>query len=234
MNQSLLIVEDDESTAEFLADNLIADGFGVAVATGTAEGIRQIEVRHPALVLLDLKLEDGNGLELLDRVRTSDGMASRIDPSLPVIVISGRGADSDKVRSFARGADDHVQKPLSYDELLGRIRAVLRRAEGRPQRGVVRVASLSLDPVTRTVVLDGRQVPLSVVEFSLLQRMVHDPDRVFTKNELLRDVWGFQSVGRTRTVDAHACRLRRKLESDSPRKWIVNVRGVGYKLTDPV
>lgn len=232
MNQSLLIVEDDEPTAKFLADNLTADGFGVAVATGAGEGIRQIEVRHPALVLLDLALDDGNGLQLLDRVRAADGMASRIDPDLPVIVISGRGSDSDRVRSFMRGADDHVVKPLSYSELLGRIRAVLRRAEGRPQRGVVRVAGLTLDPVTRAVALDGKPVHLSVKEFSLLQRLADEPERVYSKNELLRDVWGYLSMGRTRTVDAHACRLRRKLQAASSRKWIVNVRGVGYRLTE--
>lgn len=119
MNKSLLIVEDDESTAEFLAENLKADGFGVAVASGAGEGIRQIEVRHPSLVLLDLTLDDGNGLALLDRVRSADGLASRIDPELPVIVISGRGTDADRVRSFDRGADDHVVKPLAYSELLG-------------------------------------------------------------------------------------------------------------------
>lgn len=232
MNQSLLIVEDDESTAKFLADNLSADGFGVAVASGAGEGFRQIEVRHPALVLLDLSLDDGNGLQLLDRVRAADGMASRIDPDLPVIVISGRGSDSDRIRSFTRGADDHVVKPLSYSELLGRIRAVLRRAEGRPQRGVVRVAGLTLDPVTRAVALDGKPVHLSVKEFSLLQRLADEPERVYSKNELLRDVWGYLSVGRTRTVDAHACRLRRKLELESSRSWIVNIRGVGYKLTE--
>jgi len=129
MNQTLLIVEDDESTAEYLADNLLADGYRVAVASGAAEGVRQIEVRHPALVLLDLGLDDGSGLILLDRVRSADGMTSRIDPDLPVIVISGRGSESDRIRSFARGADDHVPKPLAYGELLGRIRAVLRRAE---------------------------------------------------------------------------------------------------------
>lgn len=99
---------------------------------------------------------------------------------------------------------------------------------------MIRIAGLSLDPVTRTVVLDGTPIELSVVEFSLLHRLAKDPDRVFTKNELLRDVWGYRSVGKTRTVDAHACRLRRKLETDSPRKWIVNVRGVGYRLTDPI
>jgi DNA-binding response OmpR family regulator len=111
MNQTLLIVEDDERTAEYLADNLLADGYRVAVASGAAEGIRQIEVRHPSLVLLDLGLDDGSGLVLLDRVRSADEMTSKIDPDLPVIVISGRGSESDRVRSFGRGADDHVAKP---------------------------------------------------------------------------------------------------------------------------
>ena len=118
MNQSLLIVEDDEATRSFLADNLAADGYAVAAAAGAAEGIRQIEVRHPALVLLDLGLEEGHGLELLDRVRAADGMGSRIDPELPVIVITGRSGDADRVRGFARGADDFVVKPFLYQELL--------------------------------------------------------------------------------------------------------------------
>lgn len=234
MSQALLIVEDDEPTAAFLADNLSADGFRVAVAGGVAEGLRQLEVRDPALVLLDLGLADGNGLELLDRVRAADGMASRIDPQVPVIVISGRGDVCDRERSFNRGADDHVQKPVAYGELLGRIRAVLRRAEGRPQRGVVRVLGLTLDPVTRAVALDGKPVHLSVKEFALLHRLAEEPLRVFTKDELLREVWGYLSIGKTRTVDAHACRLRRKLEAASSRTWVINVRGVGYRLTDPL
>src|SRR5215218_2210101 len=234
MNQSILLVEDDESTAAFLTDNLVADGFGVAVATGAAESIRQIEVRHPALVLLDLTLDDGHGLDVLDRVRASDGMASRIDPELPVIVVSGRGADADRVRSFERGADDHIVKPVVYSELLGRIRAVLRRAECRPQRGVLRVAGLTIDPVTRTVLLNDQPVHLSVKEFALLQRLADEPERVYSKNDLLRDVWGYLSIGKTRTVDAHACRLRKKLQAISDRRWVVNVRGVGYRLTDPL
>jgi DNA-binding response OmpR family regulator len=235
MNQSLLIVEDDESTAAFLTDNLVADGYRVAVASGAAEGIRQIEVRQPTLVLLDLTLDDGSGLALLDRVRSSDGMTSRVDPDLPVIVISGRGGHADRVRSFDRGADDHVQKPLFYGELLGRIRAVLRRTQSRRRSGVVRYGGLSLDPVTRAVCLEGVPVRVSGMEFALLQRLAAEPERVYTKNELLRDVWGYQALGKTRTVDAHACRLRRKLDVvASERRWVVNVRGIGYRLTDPV
>ena len=227
------MVEDDEPTAAFLADNLIADGFRVSVAGGAAEGLRAIEVRGPNLVVLDLLLEDGNGLELLDRVRGSDGLASRIDPDLPVIVVSGRSGEADRVRGFARGADDYVVKPFLYSELLARIRSVLRRSGARRRRGLIRVGELTLDPATRAVRLGGRPVQLSAKEFALLQALAEDPARVYGKNELLRDVWGYLSIGNTRTLDAHACRLRKKLAA-SPRPWVVNVRGVGYKLTEAV
>jgi len=228
---SVLVVEDDEATAGFVADNLAADGFRVAVAGGVGEGLRAIEVRRPSLVVLDLLLEDGNGLELLDRVRTADGLATRIDPQLPVIVLTGRTGDSDRVRAFGRGADDYVPKPFLYEELLGRIRAVLRRARGRSRRGAVQVGELALDPVTRVVRLGERSLHLSAKEFALLHALSEEPTRVYTKQELLRDVWGFKSMGKTRTLDAHACRLRKKLRPSS-RTWIVNVRGVGYKLTE--
>jgi DNA-binding response OmpR family regulator len=110
----ILVVEDDELTRSFLLDNLAADGFRVAGAGGVGEGLRAIEVRQPALVVLDLALEDSSGLTLLDRLRSADGLASRLDPELPVIVLSGRSGDADRVRSFARGADDHVCKPSRY------------------------------------------------------------------------------------------------------------------------
>jgi DNA-binding response OmpR family regulator len=231
MERSLLIVEDDEATATYLADNLRADGYKVAVAEGAGEGYRALEVRHPALLLLDLALGDGHGLDLLDRIRTADGMASRIDPGLPVIVLTGRSGEADRVRGFERGADDYVVKPFFYGELLGRVRAVLRRAEARPRRGVIRVAELTLDPETRMVMLAGKRVHLSAKEFALLQRLADDPERVVSKNELLREVWGYASIGATRTVDAHACRLRKKLQP-SARQWVLNVRGVGYRLTE--
>jgi DNA-binding response OmpR family regulator len=229
--QHVLVVEDDERTAAFLADNLAADGYKVATASGAGEGLRAIEVRGPDLVLLDLLLEDGSGLELLDKVRGADGLASRIDPHLPVIVVTGRGGETDRVRSFSRGADDLVVKPFLYAELLARVRAVLRRTGGRPRRGVMRAGELTLDPVTRAVRLDGRALQLSAKEFALLQALAEEPVRVFTKHELLRDVWGYRSMGNTRTLDAHACRLRKKL-APSARPWIVCVRGVGYKLTE--
>ena len=230
---SLLVVEDDERTALYLADNLAADGFRVATASDAAEGLRAIEARRPDLVLLDLMLGGTSGLALLDRLRRADGSASRVDPELPVIVLSGRGSETDRVRGFARGADDYVVKPFSYGEVLARVRAVLRRCAARRQRGAVHVGDLSLDPVTRVVRVADERVELSPKEFALLQALVADPTRVVPKAELLRDVWGYRSMGATRTVDAHACRLRRKL-ARSARPFVVSVRGVGYRLTEPL
>jgi DNA-binding response OmpR family regulator len=227
----LLVVEDDELTRAFLLDNLAADGFRVAGASSVDEGLRAIEVRQPALVVLDLALEGASGLALLDRVRAADGLASRLDPALPVIVLSGRASDADRVRSFARGADDHLCKPFLYAELLARVHALLRRADGRRARGVLRAGELTIDPATRAVRLAGRRIELSAKEFALLHALAEDPTRVYGKQELLRDVWGYLAAGRTRTLDAHACRLRKKL-SPSSRPWVVNVRGVGYRLTE--
>ena len=112
------------------------------------------------------------------------------------------------------------------------MRAVLRRTKGRPQRGIMRVGGLTIDPLTRACRLDGQPVHLSAKEFALVQALAADPTRVFGKTELLRDVWGYLSIGNSRTLDAHACRVRKKLAASS-RPWLVNVRGVGYKLTEP-
>jgi DNA-binding response OmpR family regulator len=229
--QSLLLIEDDDALAAYLTENLLADGFRVWRSSGAAEGLRAVEHRQPDLVMLDLVLEGESGLAALDRVRSADGIASRIDPELPVIVLTGRGGEADRVRGLLRGADDYVVKPFSYAELLARVRAVLRRAGGRRARGVMRVGDLTIDPTTRTVRLGGERIDLTAKEFSLLQALAADPTRVHLKNELLRDVWGYLSIGTTRTLDAHACRLRRKLSS-SGRSFVQNVRGVGYRLTE--
>ena len=229
--RSVLVIEDDDATRAFLLDNLAADGFRVAGASGAGEGLRAIEVRQPSLVVLDLVLDEGSGLALLDRIRTSDGLSTRVDPDLPVVVLSGRAGDADRVRSFARGADDHLCKPFLYAELLARVRAVLRRADGRRVQGVMRVGDLTIDPATRAVRLAGLRVELSAKEFALLHRLAEEPTRVYRKHELLRDVWGYLSIGNTRTLDAHACRLRKKLRG-AGRPWVVNVRVVGYKLTE--
>jgi DNA-binding response OmpR family regulator len=232
-DETIMVVEDDDATREFLADNLKADSYGVVTASTGREAFNLLQIKDCDLLLLDVMLPDSSGYELCRRVRSSDGLAQRIDPDLPVIMLTARASEADRVRGFARGADDYVVKPFHYPELVARITAVLRRARGRREQGVLQVGELRIDPVSRHVTIEDQSVELSAKEFALLRKLAEEPTRVFTKEELLREVWGFQLMGSTRTLDSHASRLRRKLGS-SGRRWIVNVWGVGYRLTDKV
>jgi DNA-binding response OmpR family regulator len=228
---TILIVEDDPVLGTFLADNLAADGYEPVVAETCKDGLRELEFRRPELVVVDLGLPDGSGLDLIGRLRGADGLATRVDPMVPVIVLSGRSGELDRVRGFERGADDFVPKPFSYGELRLRVAAVLRRAERRPGLGRLTVGALEVDPAGREVLLRGRRVAVSQKEFALLRALAADPTRVMTKAELLRDVWGYRTLGTTRTLDSHACRLRTKLGVHGDR-FVVNVWGVGYRLID--
>ena len=232
-HETIMVVEDDDATREFLADNLKADSYGVVTASTGREAFNLLQMKECDLLLLDVMLPDASGYELCKRLRSADGLAQRIDPQLPVILVTGRTSEADRVRGFARGADDYVVKPFHYPELAARIGAVLRRAGARRDQGVLVVGELRIDPVSREVKVDDRPVELSAKEFALLRTLAEEPTRVFTKEELLRDVWGFKLMGSTRTLDSHASRLRRKL-GPSGRRWIVNVWGVGYRLTDRV
>jgi DNA-binding response OmpR family regulator len=192
-----------------------------------------MERKFPDLAIVDLGLPDLSGLELLERVRSADGVATRIDPHTPLVVLSGRTDELDRVRGFERGADDYVCKPFSYPELRGRVAALLRRAQRRKGLGRLRVGDLEIDPPAREVLLRGERLSLSQKEFALLRLLATEPTRVFTKEELLRTVWGFRSMGTTRTLDSHACRLRAKLGAQGDH-FVLNVWGVGYRLVDGV
>ncbi len=228
---AILIVEDHRATRTFLADNLAADGYEPLEADTAHDALRLMATKSPDLAIIDLGLPDRDGLDLLREVRTTDAAGSRLDPGLPVIILTGRTGELDRVRGFDRGTDDYVVKPFSYAELRGRIGAVLARARRRPRSGRLRVGPLELDPLSRSVELDGKPIHLSKKEFALLRALAEDPTRAFTREELLRGVWGYQSLGRTRTLDSHASRLRRKL-SDAGGGFVVNVWGVGYRLID--
>ena len=227
----VLIVEDHTITRRFLADNLAADGFEPVEAGTAAEGLRLIAERQPELAVIDLGLPDRDGLELLREVRSSARQGGGLDSQLPVLILSGRGSELDRIRGFERGTDDYLVKPFSYAELRGRLDALLRRACARPRLGRMRVGALELDPMSREAWVDGKVVHLTNKEFALALRMATEPTRVFTRAELLSEVWGFQSAGATRTLDSHASRLRRKL-SLGTRRFVVNVWGVGYRLLD--
>ena len=231
MTPIILLVEDDPVLGTFLADNLSADGYEPVVAETLRDGLRELEFRRPDLAVIDLGLPDGSGLDLIEHVRAADGIVSRLDPAVPLIVLSARCGDLDRVRGFERGADDFVTKPFSYGELRLRIAAVLRRAQPRPGAGRLSIGALEVDLAARDVLLHGRRVELSQKEFALLRALAAEPTRVMTKAELLRDVWGYRTLGTTRTLDSHACRLRNKLGTHGDR-FVINVWGVGYRLVD--
>lgn len=228
---TILVVEDHRTTRTFLADNLSADGFEVVEADSLFDARHLLESSFPDLAIIDLGLPDGDGLELLERVRDADRIAGRLDPDLPLLVLSGRVSELDRLRGFSRGCDDYIVKPFSYYELSARVRALLRRTRRRPGTGRLRIGSLELDPLSRQVWLRGESVALSKKEYALLRALAAEPTRVFTREELLRGVWGFRAMGATRTLDSHAFRLRQKLNRAGDR-FVVNVWGVGYRLVD--
>jgi DNA-binding response OmpR family regulator len=227
---SVVVCEDDTVTLELLCDHLVADRFGVLPAPSASDALRLCRYNAPDLLLLDLTLPDASGLDVLREIREADGVDSRFDPMLPVIVLTGRGADDDRVRGLESGADDYLVKPFHYPELRARLAAVLRRGAEK-REGPVRAGEIVVDPAQWRVTVGEREVVLSKKEFSLLRVLASDPTRVFSKEELLEVVWGFKTLAKTRTLDSHASRLRRKLDPEHGR-YVVNCWGVGYRLVD--
>src|SRR3954447_4436694 len=187
--RTILLAEEDPALAGFLADNLIADGYRVLVADDKTAALELLEEQQPDLVLCDV---NGDTLQLIDAVRGCDGLASKIAPDTPLIVLSAHADELARVRYFDRGGDDVIAKPFSYPELRARVRALLRRSYEHPTRGRVRVGALTIDPASRRVQVAETPVELSNLELALLRTLAAEPTRVFTKAELLRDVWGFR------------------------------------------
>ena len=214
MSSALLLAEAEEATRSFLERHLAQDGFEV-VGAENGEALDLLERVCPDLVLIG----DPEGLELCRRLR-------ELDRDVPVILLGAQQSDPvDRVRAFDRGCDDYLDRPFHYDELVARIRAVLRRV-APPESERLTAAEIEIDRPTRRVTVAGRRVVLPSKEYELLLKLASDPHRVFTKDELLRDVWGFRAQARTRTLDSHASRLRRRLGGP----YVQNVWGVGYCL----
>ena len=225
---TVLLVENEGPVRSYLEQQLSDDGFEVVSADRGAQALDLAEEALPDLVLLDAVLADASGFELCSRLREGEP-GRRWNRDVPVIMVSARADPVDRVRGFARGCDDYVVKPFVYDELVARMRAVLRRANG-PRHPRLSVRDLEIDLAARIVTVAGAAVQLSAKEYELLVALAEDPERVFKKEELLRNVWGFRSLGRTRTLDSHASRLRRKLNRSADTAYVLNVWGVGYRL----
>ena len=226
MSARILVVEDEEALTTLLRYNLDAEGYDVETVGRGDDADTRLKERVPDLIVLDWMLPGLSGIELCRRLR-----ARPETRQLPIIMLTARGEESERVRGLATGADDYIVKPFSYFELSARVRALLRRTRRRPGTGRLRIGSLELDPMSRQVWVRGEPVALSKKEYALLRALAGDPTRVFTREELLRGVWGFRAMGTTRTLDSHAFRLRQKLNRAGDR-FVVNVWGVGYRLVD--
>jgi len=228
----ILVVEDERDVAELLRYNLARDGYDVVVAATGSDAVKQAHEVHPDVVLLDIMVPQLNGWEICRRLKQDAETRA-----IPVIMVTGRVEEGDKVLGFEVGADDYVTKPFSPRELLARIRAVARRgrfdAPGRKTQ--LKVGDLEIDRQRFEVRMKGRAITLTPKEFELRALLANAPGRVFGRDELLDAVWGRDGFVEPRTVDVHMARLRRKFTAARvPASGVETVRGVGYRFRDPL
>jgi two-component system, OmpR family, response regulator ResD len=226
-NERILIVEDEATVAEVVARYLARDGYKVRRVADGAHAIAAVDDFHPDLVILDIMLPHRSGMEICRELRAGG--------NTPIIMLTARDEETDKILGLGFGADDYVTKPFSPRELVARVKAVLRRAAGAPAEGavreVIRAGDVEIDTATRRVTRGGVAIDLTAKEFDLLAHMAAHPGRVYTREHLLRDVWGYDYFGDDSTVTVHVRRLREKLEPDPARpRYVTTVWGVGYRF----
>ncbi len=229
MARSILIVEDEPTLRETLAESLEAEGFEVAQAGDGRRALERFRADKPDLILLDLMLPELSGLEVARLIRAE----SRV----PIIMLTARDSEIDKVVGLELGADDYVTKPFSMRELSARLRAVLRRTELVPEPNIpslVDLGRVQVDLAGHRILRDGDELPVKPKVFELLTFLLRHPGQVITRDQLLEQVWGYDYAGETRTVDVHVHWLRAVIEADSSRPALLKtVRGVGYVLRRP-
>lgn len=224
---TILVVDDDEAVRRFLRTVLAGQGHTVIEAGTVAAALGQLKLLRPDVILLDLGLPDGDGLRVLGSL--PDG-----EPRVPVIVLSARGQEGDKVIALDSGADDYLTKPFGAGELMARIRAVLRR-RGMPDDAsdVIEVGPIRIDQPRHEVSIEGAPVHLTPIEFKLLVELARNAGRVVTHRQLLRDVWGPNAQETSHYLRVHVAALRRKIERNPAQpQWLVTEAGVGYRLRD--
>ena len=224
----ILIVEDEPDMVLGLKDNFEFEGYEVITAPDGAAGLERARAQKPDLVILDIMLPKLSGLEVCKTLR-SEGIET------PIIMLTARGQEIDKVVGLELGADDYVTKPFSIREVLARVRAILRRSEGGKKRlSRYRFADLDLDFETYAATKGGVALELSPREFDLLRYLIERKGETVTRDSLLEDVWGYESYPSTRTVDTHVAKLRAKIgDSGSEPRYILTIHGAGYKFVDP-
>ena len=223
MKPRILVVEDEVAISEPLAESLDREGFDAEVA-GTIEAARDAYLRQaPDLILLDVMLPDGDGRDLAREIRR--------ESDVPIIMLTARGEEIDRVLGLELGADDYVVKPFSMRELTARIRAIMRRGRATERRGPIEIGELRLDPASRTVTKAEDPVELAAKEFDLLQMLMTNAGQVLKREEIMDEVWDPHWFGPTKTLDVHISWLRKKIEDDpSKPRYITTIRGVGFRF----
>ena len=226
MKPRVLVVEDEEAISEPLGEHLAREGFDPAIAGTIEEARGLLQQTPPDLILLDVMLPDGDGRDLCREIRrTSD---------VPIIMLTARGEEVDKIVGLELGADDYVVKPFSAGELVARMRAIMRRGRGTARKGPVTVGPLTLDPAARTVTKRDEPVELAAKEFDLLHLLMTNAGQVCTREQIMDEVWDPHWFGPTKTLDVHVSWLRKKIEDDpSNPRLITTVRGVGFRFASP-
>ena len=228
MTKNILVIEDEPGIGMAIKDELEFEGFAVELAQDGLAGLEAIQRSSPQLIVLDLMLPGKNGFQICKEIRDR-GIAT------PIVILTARGQETDKVRGLELGADDYITKPFSLAELVARIRAVLRRYEDDSHRDLYRMGQLALDMTRHDVSKGGMPVQLTDKEFQILALLVKKPGVVVTRDEFLNTVWGEDVYVTHRTVDTHISALRKKIEEDPERPvYILSVRNVGYKFAEDV
>lgn len=224
MSERILIVDDEQHIIDLAQLYIEQEGYQVDSATDGLQALDKILADEPALIVLDLMLPGIDGLEICRRVRNQS--------DVPIIMLTARNDDIDKIVGLELGADDYLTKPFNPRELVARIKAILRRSTTKPnaEAKAVEIGNLKISPQHRSVTIDGRSIDLRMKEFDLLMTLAENPNIVFSRDKLLNVVWGYDFAGETRTVDVHVAHLRHKLDGMSPT--IDTVWGVGYKLVN--
>ena len=229
MIHRILVIEDEPSIAELIAINLSHSGFIVERALQTEEAMRMIRVQRPDLLILDWMMPGKSGIQFIKELRSMNDLKD-----IPILMLTAKGAEADKIHGLDSGADDYVTKPYSSRELIARIRAVLRRRQEPEQSsGLLAEGPVRMDIERHVVSVNNVQVSFPLKEFELLEFLMRNAGRVLTRTQLIDRVWGSDYVGDTKTLDVHIKRLRSKIERDPAEpEYILTVRGLGYKFAN--
>jgi two-component system, OmpR family, response regulator MprA len=222
--EHLLLIEDDARIADFVRRGLIYEGFNVEVAPDGESGLAAARDRPPDLVILDWMLPGLDGLEVLRRLRAAD--------DTPVLMLTAKDSVSDRVQGLEAGADDYLVKPFHFEELLARVRAMLRRRAAEPEPSVLRFGDLELNTSTRQAKRDNRIVDLTAKEYELLEYFLRQPRQVLTREQIYDRVWGYDFGGESNIIEVYVRYLRGKLEAGGESRLIQTIRGVGYALRE--